>query len=357
MEITYDILAKAKQPAPTEENLGFGRVFTPHMFIMEWERDKGWFNARIQPFQNISLSPASTVFHYAQEIFEGMKAYRSKTDDIRLFRPEMNCQRMNRSAVRMGMPEIPVDEHLDILERLVDIDRDYVPHQFGNSLYLRPTLFGDSQTLGAHSAHRFIYFCILAPSGSYYARGIAPTRLKVEERYVRAVKGGVGQAKTGGNYAASFKATTDATNEGYDQVIWLDGKHNRYVQEAGAMNIMFVVDGKLMTGDLDGAILPGITRDSVLHIARTEGMEVVEAPIDINDVVTWQKEGRLSEAFGTGTAAAISPIGEFVYHGESIVPGDGQTGPIAKHMYDTLLGIQFGNIADPYDWTKIVPKR
>ncbi len=355
MKIDYNILEAAKRPEPTEENLGFGKVFTPHMFIMEWEKGDGWKNARIQPFQNLSLSPASTVFHYAQEIFEGMKAYRQEGDRIVLFRPTMNTARMNRSAVRMAMPEIPEDFHLEAIKRLVDLDRDYVPHEFGNTLYLRPTMIGDSLTLGASTAQRFIYYLILSPSGAYYPRGLSPTRLKVEERYVRAVKGGVGASKTGGNYAASFKATADAAAAGFDQVVWLDGKENRFVQEAGAMNLMFMIDGKLMTGALDGAILPGVTRDSVLQIVRDMDIEVIETEIDINDIKKWAEEGKLTEAFGTGTAAAISPIGEIHYDGEAIIPGDGQIGKMAQHLYDTLLGTQYGKIADRYGWIEEVP--
>lgn len=355
MKITYELTPKEKRPATREDNLGFGKVFTPHMFIMEWDEGENWHNARIQPFQNLSLSPASTVFHYAQEIFEGMKAYRQEGDRVVLFRPSMNTARMNRSALRMAMPEIPEDFHLEAIKRLVDIDRDYVPKNFGNTLYLRPTMIGDSLTLGASTAHRFIYFLILSPSGAYYPRGLSPTRLKVEERYVRAVKGGVGASKTGGNYAASFKATADAAAEGFDQVVWLDGKQNRFVQEAGAMNIMFMVDGKLMTGALDGAILPGVTRDSVLQIVRDMDIEVIETELDIADIKKWTEEGKLTEAFGTGTAAAISPIGEINYNGEAIIPGNGQIGKMAEHLYETLLGIQYGKIEDRYGWIEEVP--
>ncbi len=357
MNITINLVDKEKRPAPTEENLGFGRIFTPHMFVMTWETEKGWHDARIQPFAPFEISPASSVLHYAQEIFEGMKAYRQAKDRIVMFRPEMNAARMNRSAARMDMPEIPVDDQLEILTRLIDIDRDYVPRTRGNTLYIRPAMMGDSHSLGAHSASRFIYFVILSPSGSYYPRGLAPTRLKVERRYVRAVKGGVGFAKTGGNYAASFKGTTEAIAEGFDQVVWLDGKENRYVQEAGAMNIMFVADGKLYTGALGDGILPGITRDSVLMLAKEMGLETIERPIDIQEVKRWADEGRLTEAFGTGTAAAISPIGELNFAGEPIIPGDGQIGPIARHMYETLLGIQYGELEDRYGWIYPVPDK
>lgn len=356
MNIRYELTDPKTRPEPTEDNLGFGRLFTPHMFVMEWEEEKGWHNARIQPYGPLLISPASTVLHYAQEIFEGMKAYRQEDGRIVLFRPEMNAARLNRSAERMSMPAIPVEDQLDIYCRLVDVDRAYVPSQRGNSLYIRPTMIGDGQSLGAHTAKRFIFFVILSPSGAYYARGISPTRLKVEQRYVRAVKGGVGAAKTGGNYAASFKATSDAAAEGFDQVVWLDGKENRFVQEAGAMNIMFVVGGKLYTGALDGAILPGVTRDSVLTLAADMGIDIVEQPIDIFEVKQWAKDGVLTEAFGTGTAAAISPIGELNVGGEPIIPGDGSIGPIAKYMYDTLLGTQYGELEDRFGWILPVPQ-
>ncbi|MEG0779394.1 MAG: branched-chain amino acid aminotransferase, partial [Oscillospiraceae bacterium] len=335
---------------PTEEKtLGFGKTFSDYMFIMEYTVKDGWHDARIQPYQPLTIDPASPVLHYGQEIFEGLKAYRRVDGKIGMFRPEENAARMNRSAERMCMPQIPVDMQVQAMKALVDVEREWVPHSDGTSLYLRPTMIADGSTLGVHAAPRYIYFIICAPSGAYYANGLAPVRIYIEDGYVRAVEGGTGEAKCGGNYAASMKGALVAEEKGYDQVLWLDGRQNRYIEEVGAMNVMFVIGGKLVTPKLHGSILPGITRKSILEVGRDMGLVVEERPIDVQELVEAYKAGTMTEAFGTGTAAVISPIGEMAYKDTIMKFGDGKTiGPVSQKMYDTLTGIQWGRVADSH---------
>ncbi len=343
---------KTKPTLEQEKSLGFGKIFSDHMFVMEYTEKDGWHDARIQPYQPLSIDPASPVLHYGQEIFEGLKAYRRVDGSIGMFRPEENAMRMNRSAERMCMPQIPVEMQVEAMKALVDLERDWVPHSEGTSLYLRPTMIADGSTLGVHAAPRYIYFIICAPSGAYYANGLAPVRIYIEDAYVRAVEGGTGEAKCGGNYAASMKGAFVAEEKGYDQVLWLDGRHNRYIEEVGAMNVMFVIDGKLITPNLHGSILPGITRKSILELARDMGMEVEERQVDVQELFDAYKAGKFTEAFGTGTAAVVSPIGEFCYKDEVIKFGDGHTiGTISQKMYDTLTGIQWSKLPDPHGWT------
>lgn len=352
IKVTLTTTPKAK---PTDESsLGFGKYFSDHMFIVEYTPDKGWHDARIEPYHKLALDPACSVLHYAQEIFEGLKAYRTDSGEIQMFRAIDNCRRLNRSADRMNMPQIDEEFNYEAMKKLVEIERDWVPTQDGTSLYLRPTMIANDEALGVHAASNYIYYVICSPSGAYYKNGLAPINIHVEDKYVRAVRGGMGEAKTGGNYACSIKAGEEALKNGFSQVLWLDGVHNKYVQEVGAMNMMFVVDGKVMTAPLDGTILPGITRDSVLKLARDLGYETVERPIEIEELVKASKEGKLQEAFGTGTAAVISPVGMLEYKGEKIVLNNGEIGELSMKLYNTLTGIQRGRVEDKFGWiTKV----
>lgn len=340
-----------------ESKLGFGKIFSDHMFIVEYDEGQGWHDARIQAVENLSLHPASSVFHYGQEIFEGAKAYRRDDGEIQVFRLMDNCKRLVNSAIRSSMPELDPEFQYEAIMQLINLDRDWVPQSEGTSLYLRPTMISSTPALGAHSAHNFIYFVLCSPSGSYYTNGMQPVRIRIEAFYARSVKGGMGRAKAGGNYAASFKATKEAHNDGFDQVLWLDGVHKKYVQEVGAMNIIFVIDGVIVTPDLGDTILPGITRASVLQLAADLGYKIEERPISVEEIYEAHSSGRLSESFGTGTAAVISPVGEYCYRGESIVLNNNEIGPVAQRFYDLLTGIQFGRAEDKFGWTNVVPRR
>jgi len=352
ISITKTTAPKAK---PTDESkLGFGKTFSDHMFIMEYEEGKGWFNPRIQPYQNLSIDPASPVLHYSQEIFEGLKAYRSKENEILLFRAIENAKRLNKSAERMVMPTIDIEENYEYMAALVDVERDWVPSSPGTSLYLRPTMIADGAELGVHPSKRYLYYIICSPSGAYYPRGLAPIRIYVEDQYVRAVKGGTGFAKTGGNYAASLLAAKEAAAKGFEQILWLDGVERKYVEEVGAMNMMFLIGDTLCTAALEGSILPGITRMSILELAREMGVKVEERKVAASELIEAGKAGELKEAFGTGTAAVVSPVGELTYKGESVKINNGEIGALTQKLYDTLTGIQCGNIADTHGWvTKV----
>ena len=354
MEISVTLTNTPKQKPADESSLGFGKFFSDHMFIMEYEEGKGWMNPRIEPYHRLSLDPASSVLHYAQEIFEGLKAYRRADGSIVMFRPWDNCKRLNKSAERMCMPEIDVDFNVEAMRKLVEVEKDWVPHTEGTSLYLRPTMIANDEALGVHAAKRYIYYIICAPSGAYYPTGLAPIKIKVEDKYVRAVRGGMGFAKTGGNYACSIKAGADAGKEGFSQVLWLDGQELKYVQEVGAMNMMFLIDDKLVTAPLDGAILPGITRDSILALARSEGITVEERRLSVDELMTAADNGHLREAFGTGTAAVVSPVGHLCYRDHMVQVNDGGIGKLTQHFYDTLTGIQWGKVEDRFNWIKPV---
>ncbi len=356
MDITVSKTSKVKTKPLDEQKLGFARTFSDHMFLADYEEGRGWYDARIVPYQKLSLDPASPVFHYAQEIFEGAKAYALDNGEIGLFRIADNARRMNQSADRACMPGIDVNLQLEAINRLVDLDRDWVPKSEGTSLYLRPTMIADGSSLGAQTATRFIYFVICAPTGPYYPEGMKPIRIRIETRYVRAVKGGMGRAKAGGNYAASFKASTEAKGEGFNEVLWLDGREQKYVQEVGAMNMFFVIDGKLLTSELGDTILPGITRDSILRLAEDRGMEIDVRRIAVTELYEAYEAGRLQEAFGTGTAAVISPVGELAWKERSMVINDRKIGPVAQAFYDELVGIQRQRLPDPYGWTSLVPR-
>lgn len=339
---------------PKESELGFGRYFSDHMFVMDYEVGIGWHNARIVPFGNISLHPASTVLHYGAEIFEGLKAYRTEDGEIRLFRPMENIKRLNRSAERMCLPELDEDEAFDILKKFVEHERDWVPHSFGSSLYLRPYIFGNDENLGVHTVHRAVFMIIASPSGSYYKEGINPVKIMIEDEDVRTVRGGTGYAKCGGNYGASTRAGERANKRGYSQVLWLDGVERKYIEEVGAMNVMFKIDGEIVTPELSsGSILPGITRKSCIEVLRSLGYTVSERLISVDELLTAMKEGRLEEAWGCGTAAVVSPIGRLMYRDVEYVINGEQIGEITQKLYDILTGIQWGKTDDPYGW--IVP--
>jgi len=337
-----------------ETKLGFGKIFTDYMFTMEYDEGQGWHDARVEPYHPFSLDPSCSVFHYAQEIFEGMKCYRRADGGLQLFRARDNFKRMNNSADRMGMPKFDEDLVYEGLIELLKVEKDWVPHSSGASLYIRPAMMGVDAALGVHTAKKFIFFIILSPSGAYYATGLNPVSIYVEDKYVRAVRGGIGFAKTGGNYAASIKAGMVAADKGYTQVLWLDGVEQKYIEEVGAMNMMFVIDGKIVTPMLNGSILPGITRDSMIKLGRKLGYEVEERRISIDEVLEAVRTGHMDEAFGTGTAAVISPVGKLGYEDEEYIISGGKIGPISQKFYDTLTGIQYGRLEDDMGWiTKI----
>ena len=349
MEIKIE---KTQNPGkmPPENQLGFGKVFSDHMFVMDYEEGRGWYDARIVPFANISLHPASTVLHYGAEIFEGLKAYRTSDGSIRLFRPMENIKRLNRSAERMCMPQLDEEETLKILETYVKIEAEWVPHSFGTSLYLRPFMFGNDETLGVHTIKRATFMIIASPSGSYYKEGINPVKIMIETEDVRTVKGGTGYAKCGGNYGASTRAGARAEEKGYSQVLWLDGIERKYIEEVGAMNVMFKIDGEIVTPELTGSILPGITRKSCIEVLRSLGYKVSERLISVDELIAALKEGRLEEAWGTGTAAVVSPIGKLMYQDVEYVINDQKIGEITQQLYDILTGIQWGRIEDNFGW-------
>ncbi len=338
------------QPLPDESNLGFGKKFTDHMFVMNYTEGKGWHDARIIPFEKISLSPAAMVFHYGQEMFEGMKAYRGEDDKIYLFRPDMNAKRANKSNDRLCIPEIPEEDFVAAVKAVVDVDRRWVPHTEGTSLYIRPFIIATDEFLGVAPSKTYLFIIILSPSGAYYSSGLAPVGIWIEDEYVRAVKGGIGFAKTGGNYAASLIAQVKAHDEGFSQVLWLDGVDRKYIEEVGAMNIFFKINGKIVTPMLNGSILPGVTRDSVINLCKHWGMDVEERRISVEELLDAQHTGKLEEVFGTGTAAVISPVGKLRYKDEVMVIGDGNIGPVSQKIYDTITGIQWGKKEDPLGW-------
>lgn len=353
MEIKIE-RAKVLKEKPDQNNLGFGNYFTDHMFLMNYTEGVGWHDARIVPYGPLPINPATMVLHYAQETFEGLKAYRTKEGKILLFRPEMNAARMIRSNERLCMATIPVEMFIEAVEAIVSYEQDWIPSLPETSLYIRPFVFASEASVGVHPAKTYTFVIILSPVGAYYPEGVNPVKIWVEDEYVRAVKGGTGFTKCGGNYAASIAAQVKAESHGYTQVLWLDGVHRKYVEEVGTMNVMFVIDGKVVTAPLEGSVLPGVTRDSIIHILKDWGYEVEERELSIDELMEAGRNGKLTEAFGTGTAAVISPVGQLYYKGEEIVINDFKTGSLTQKLYDTLTGIQWGNLEDKYNWTKEV---
>ena len=346
---------KEKKEKPAwDENLGFSKYFTDYMFTMDWTQKDGWCNAKIEPYAPLMLDPASLVLHYAQETFEGLKAYRAEDGRVLLFRPEMNARRFANSNRRLCMPVMPEEMFIEAVSSLVSYEKDWVPTAPGTSLYIRPLMFATEPTLGVHPSSAYKFVILLSPVGSYYPEGINPVKIYVEDEYVRATKGGTGFTKCGGNYAASIAAQMKAEKLGYTQVLWLDGVHRKYVEEVGTMNVMFKIKNKIVTAPCDGTVLPGVTRDSILHLLKSWGYEVEERQLAIDELMDAGKDGTLEEVFGTGTAAVISPVGELNYKGDIVTVNHFETGELTKKLYDTLTGIQWGKLQDPFGWTREV---
>jgi len=344
-------LTKTPKAKPTDEsNLGFGKIFTDHMFIMDYDTGLGWHDARIVPYAPIEMSPASMCLHYGQEVFEGLKAYRTDDGKIQLFRPEENFKRLNSSNERMVIPQIDVDFAVAALKELVKIEADWVPSAEGSSLYIRPFIIAVDPFLGVRPGDKYMFMMILSPSGAYYASGLNPVSIYVEENYVRAVKGGTGFVKTGGNYASSLIGQDEAHKQNYAQVLWLDGVERKYIEEVGAMNIFFVIGDEVVTPSLQGSILPGITRKSAIEVCKSWGLNVVEKKISIGEIADAYKNGELKEVFGTGTAAVISPVGQLKWGDMVMEINDNKIGEISQKLYDTMTGIQFGKIEDTFGW-------
>lgn len=341
---------KTPKPKPDESNLSFGHIFTDHMFIMDYQTGKGWYNPRIVPYGELNFEPSIMVFHYGQATFEGLKAYKAKDGRILLFRPTKNMERMNISNDRVCIPKLDVEFAVHAIKTLVNYEKDWVPGTDGTSLYIRPFVISTDPYLGVKPSDTYKFIIILSPVGAYYPEGINPVKIYVETKYVRAVKGGIGYAKTPGNYAASLKAQVEAKQKGYTQVLWLDGVERRYIEEVGTMNVFFKIKGSIITPPLEGSILPGITRESTIELLKSWGINVVEKRLSIDELYEAHSRNELEESFGTGTAAVISPIGEFNWNGKTIQVNNGNTGPISKKLYDTLTGIQTGAIPDPFGW-------
>ena len=350
LDIKITLTTNPKAKPADESKLGFGKIFTDHMFLMDYNPEQGWHDARIVPYAPFQLDPACVVFHYAQELFEGMKAYRTAENNIQLFRPECNGQRMQDSSERMCIPTIPVEDYVQAVKALVEVEKDWVPYLDGSSLYIRPFVIATDVGMGVHASHNYTFCIICAPSGAYYAEGINPVRIYVEDEYIRAAPGLTGFTKCGGNYAASIKAGAEAAKKGFAQVLWLDGVEKKYVEEVGAMNIFFKIAGKVVTPALSGSILPGITRNSVIQLCKSWGYDVEERKISVDELLEAQANGTLEECFGTGTAAVISPVGKLRYVDEVMTINGGEIGPLSQKLYDTITGIQTGRLPDEKGW-------
>ena len=353
MEITITRTTAPKQK-PSMDGIPFGTYFSDHMFLMNYTQGIGWHDARIVPYGPLELEPTTMVFHYAQEIFEGLKAYRTAEGKVQLFRPTENIARMNRSAEKLCIPHIPEDVYLDALKTLIEVDQDWVPSEPDTSLYIRPFVFATDPHLGVHVAHTYIFCIVTSPVGCYYPEGLNPVKIAIESREVRAVRGGTGFTKCGGNYAASLHASDLAEKKGFSQVLWLDGVEQKYIEEVGSMNVMFKIAGKVVTPSLaKGTVLPGITRKSVIEVLQSLGYEVEERDISVDELIAAAENGTLEEAWGTGTAAVISPIGEIIYADKEHTINNFQIGELTQKLYDTVTGIQWGKLEDKFGW--IVP--
>ena len=360
---TFDIV-RNEDPRSDEERArilakpGFGQYFTDHMVRIDWDADRGWHSARVEAYGPLTMDPASSVLHYGQAIFEGLKAYRHADGSIVTFRPEQNARRFQRSAARMAMPELPEELFLEAVRLLVDVDQAWVPEAGGEeSLYLRPMLIATERTLGVHPSSSYTFLLIASPAGAYFTGGINPVKVWLSHEYVRACPGGTGDAKFAGNYAASLAAQAQAEEKGCDQVVWLDAIERTWIEEMGGMNLAFLYPDneceagvKLVTPALSGSLLPGITRDSILKVAAQLGYDVSEERLAIADVFADIKSGKLTEAFGTGTAAVISPVGPLCWKDETLTLNNNEIGPVAQKLYDTLTGIQWGKLPDQNDW-------
>lgn len=339
-----------KQKPTNPDNLGFGQIFTDHMFVMYYTEGKGWHDPEIKPYQPITLDPSAMVFHYGQEMFEGLKAYKTEEGKVLLFRPEKNIQRTNVTNDRLCIPQVNEEDILEAIKAIVSIDKDWIPQAEGTSLYIRPFIIATDPFLGVRPSLTYQFIIILGPVGAYYKEGINPVKIWVENEYVRAVKGGTGFAKTGGNYAASLKAQMKAKEKGCTQVLWLDGVERKYIEEVGTMNVFFKINGEVITPSLEGSILPGVTRDSVIELLKSWNIPVVERKITIDEVYKASEEGKLEEVFGTGTAAVISPVGELNWNGKIFSVNEGKIGELSQKVYDYITGIQTGKIEDRFGW-------
>lgn len=346
-------IEKTKNPKekPDENNLGFGKIFTDHMFVMEYQIEKGWYNPEIIPYQPILIEPSAMVFHYGQEMFEGLKAYKSSKDKILLFRPDKNIERANNTNDRICIPQIPKEDFLQAMIELIKIDKDWIPTKEGTSLYIRPFVIATDPFLGVRPSDTYKFIIILSPVGAYYPTGLAPVKIWIEDDYVRAVRGGIGEAKTGGNYVASLKSQAKAHDAGYSQVLWLDGIHRKYIEEVGAMNIFFKINGTVVTPELNGSILPGVTRNSCIALCKKWGLTVEEKRISIQEIFEAYKAGILEEVWGTGTAAVVSPVGELRWADNIMTVGNGDIGELTHKLYNTITGIQTGITEDDMNWT------
>ena len=346
-------LTKNPKQKPDPDSLRFGTVFTDHMFVMDYDPENGWHDGKIVPYGPLALDPATVVFHYGQEMFEGLKAYKTKEGKVQLFRPDMNAKRTNSTNKRMCIPQIDEQVYIDAIKELVAVDKDWIPQKQDTALYIRPFIIGTDKFLGVAASNTYKFIIILSPVGPYYESGLAPTRIYVENEFVRSAPGGTGYAKIGGNYAAAMIAEQKAHDMGYDQVLWLDAKEGKYVEEIGTSNAFFKIDGELYTAPLEGTILPGITRDSMITVMKDWGYKVNEVRFTIEDVFKAAEEGRLEEVFATGTAAVISPVGELYWNDKHIVINNNEIGELSQKLYDELYGIQTGEKADTRGW--IVP--
>ncbi|MBE6852209.1 MAG: branched-chain amino acid aminotransferase [Ruminococcus sp.] len=350
MDIRVELTKNPKAKPTDESNLGFGHIFTDHMFIMNYDKGQGWHDARIVPYAPLELSPAAMCLHYAQEVFEGLKAYRTADGSVQLFRPEENFKRLNVSNERLVIPQVDVDFCVEALDKLVSLEKDWVPHSDGASLYIRPFIIACDPFLGVRPADSYMFIIILSPSGAYYSTGLNPVGIYVESNYVRAVKGGMGFTKTGGNYAASLIGQDEAHKQNYSQVLWLDGVEKKYIEEVGAMNIFFIIDGEVVTPELQGSILSGITRKSVIELCKSWGMKVSERRISIQEISDAYDAGKLNEVFGTGTAAVISPVGVLKWNDKVMTINNNKIGDVSQKIYDTMTGIQYGKLEDKFNW-------
>ena len=350
--IRFEERKELKTKPAKDAELGFGRIFTDYMILADYTPEEGWHDARIVPYGPLNYNPGAMIFHYGQSTFEGLKAYYIDEHTIHLFRPEKNFERMNNSNERLCIPKIDPEEFTEYIIEALKIEKDWIPKEDGKSLYIRPMIVATDECLGVHASKTYQFVCMFCPVASYYKNGIEPVKIYVEHDYKRAVKGGTGFAKTAANYAQSLRSQEEAELAGYAQVLWLDAIERKYIEEVGSMNIMFVIDDTVVTPELNGSILPGITRASALELLRDKGYKVEERKISIDELIGAAKEGRLKEVFGTGTAAVISPVGEILYEGTHYVINDGKIGPVAQDIYDTITDTQYGRIEDKYNWVR-----
>ena len=354
LNIRIERTTAPKAKPQDETKLGFGKIFTDHMFIMDYVEGRGWIDPRVVPYQPITLEPSAMVFHYGQEMFEGLKAYPTDDGKVLMFRPQKNIERANNTNRRICIPTIPEEDFLQALKTVVAVDKDWIPHSAGTSLYIRPFIIATDPFLGVRPSNTYKFIIILSPVGAYYESGLNPVNIWIEDDYVRAVRGGIGEAKTGGNYVASLAAQVKAHDAGYSQVLWLDGVERKYIEEVGAMNIFFKINGKVVTPMLNGSILPGVTRASCIDLCKHWGLPVEERKISVDELVDAARTGALEECWGSGTAAVISPVGKLRFGDEVMEIGGGKIGEVSQKLYDTVTGIQTGKVADEFGWTVVV---